>query len=287
MKTKEKTPFFSVVIPCFERPDDLRNCLKSINSENQKTLSEYEVIVSDDSRSDSCRKVIENEFSEVSWGKGKQTGPAGNRNAGVKRAIGEWIIFLDDDCVAQGGFLEAYANAIRLNPNVDIFEGRIFPDRPRKTWAEGCPANENGGLYWTSNLCVRKSFFLELNGLDEQFQVAYEDVDFAYRAKLSGAKFLFVWEAQACHPWRSVRQGGKNWKAKNYESGDFVRFLKKHNPSEPEFSFLGHFRNLARMSTTDFWSCIWDYKMRGMDILLFQMIVTVKSMFDILLHKKR
>ena len=43
----------------------------------------------------------------------KQTGPAGNRNAGVKRAIGEWIIFLDDDCVAQGGFLEAYANAIR------------------------------------------------------------------------------------------------------------------------------------------------------------------------------
>ena len=75
MKTKEKTPF-SVVIPCFERPDDLRNCLKSINSENQKTLSEYEVIVSDDSRSDSCRKVIENEFSEVSWGKGKQTWPS-------------------------------------------------------------------------------------------------------------------------------------------------------------------------------------------------------------------
>ena len=103
MKTKEKTPFFSVVIPCFERPDDLV-IVKSINSENQKTLSEYEVIVSDDSRSDSCRKVIENEFSEVSWGKGKQTGPAGNRNAGVKRAIGEWIIFLDDDCVAQGGF---------------------------------------------------------------------------------------------------------------------------------------------------------------------------------------
>ena len=100
--------------------------------------------------------------------------------------------------------------------------------------------------------------------------MAYEDVDFAYRAKLAGANFLFVREAQACHPWRSVRQGGKNWKAKNYESADFVRFIKKHNPSEPEFSFYGHFRNLCRMATTDLVTCIWEYRMRGLDILFFK-----------------
>ena len=231
--------------------------------------------------------VVENEFPEVSWGTGKQNGPAGNRNAGVNRAKGDWIVFLDDDCVAQDGFLNAYLNAIDANPGVDVFEGRISPDRPRKTWAEGCPANEHGGLYWTSNLCVRKSFFIKLKGLDEQFEVAYEDVDFAYRAKLAEANFLFVREAQACHPWRSVRQGGKNWKAKNYESADFVRFLKKHNPSEREFSFYGHFRNLCRMATTDLVTCIWEYRMRGLDILFFQMLVTVKSMFDIFIHKKK
>ena len=65
-----------------------------------------------------------------------------------------------------------------------------------------------------------------MKGFDENFEVAYEDVDFAYRAKIKGVQFLFVWDAQVCHPWRSVRQGGKNWKVKNYESADFIRFLK-------------------------------------------------------------
>ena len=243
--------------------------------------------MTDDSRSDACKQVVINEFPKALWGKGKGKGPAANRNKGVNRASGDWIIFIDDDCIAQPGYLLAYANAVEENPNVDIFEGRIFPDRPRQTWAEGCPANEHGGLYWTSNLCVRKSFFEKLEGLDEQFEVAYEDVDFAYRAKRANANLRFVRDAQACHPWRSVRQGGKNWKAKNYESADFVRFLKKHNPNEPEFSFYGHFRNLCRMATTDLVTCIWDYRMRGLDILFFQMLVTVKSMFDIFIHKKK
>ncbi len=285
--TKKQNPFFSIVIPTYERPYDLRICLNSLSEEFQLSGPAYEIIVTDDSKSDYSKRLIEKEFPNVSWGKGKHNGPAGNRNAGVDRAKGEWIIFLDDDCIAQEGFINAYLNSIVLNPDVDILEGRIFPDRPRQTWAEGCPANEHGGLYWTSNLCVRKSFFLKLDGLDEQFEVAYEDVDFAYRAKLAGANFLFVREAQACHPWRSVRQGGKNWKAKNYESADFMRFLKKHNPSEPEFSFYGHFRNLCRMATTDLVSCIWEYRMRGLDILFFQMLVTVKSMFHIYIHQKK
>ena len=154
---------------------------------------------------------------------------------------GDWIVFLDDDCVAQDGFLNAYSKAIDANPDVDIFEGRIFPDRPRKTWAEGCPANEDGGLYWTSNLCVRKSFFLKLEGLDEQFEVAYEDVDFAYRAKLAGANFLFVREAQACHPWRSVRQGGKTGKRKIMNPQTSCVLSKNTIQVNRSFLFMGIF----------------------------------------------
>ena len=51
----------------------------------------YEIIVTDDSKSDESRKIVEKEFPDVSWGKGKQNGPAGNRNAGVDRAKGEGI----------------------------------------------------------------------------------------------------------------------------------------------------------------------------------------------------
>ena len=280
-------PFFSVVIPTYERPDDLRRCLVSIQKSNQDPCPDYEIIITDDSKSEDCKRVVEDEFPLAIWSKGKQKNPAGNRNAGTNRAIGKWIVFLDDDCVAEPGFLRAYGKAIHENPTVEIFEGRIFPDRSRTTWAESCPCNENGGLYWTSNLCVNKTLFQRMKGFDENFEVAYEDVDFAYRAKIKGVQFLFVWDAQVCHPWRSVRQGGKNWKVKNYESADFIRFLKKHNPKEPEFSLPRYFRNICRMITTDFITCIWKYRMRGLDILFFQIFVSFKSMLDILIHKRK
>ena len=284
MNSKEN-PFFSVVVPTYERPDDLRRCLNALKPEKQQDGPSYELIVTDDSRSDLCRILVEKEFPQVSWGKGKQNGPAGNRNAGVARAQGKWIVFIDDDCIAQPDYLSAYSKAIRENPTAGVLEGRIFPDRPRETWAEGCPANEHGGLFWTSNICVKKSIFIELRGMDEQFEVAYEDVDFAQRLRDEGIPSLFVYEAAACHPWRSVRQGGlNNWKAKNYEGADFIRFLKKHNPKEPEFSFWGYARNLARMLTSDLITCARSYRFRGLDILLFQALVTLKGMILILRH---
>jgi len=125
--------FFSVVIPTYERTDDLRICLNSLSKDIQLGSPSYEIIVTDDSKSDESKRMVEKEFHDVSWGKGKQNGPAGNRNAGVGRAKGEWIVFLDDDCIAQEGYLDAYAKAIKANPDNQVFEGRIFADRPRIT----------------------------------------------------------------------------------------------------------------------------------------------------------
>ena len=100
-----ENPLLSVVIPTYERPDDLRICLNSLSTEVQLDAPTYEIIVSDDSSSDSSRILIEKYFPHVHWGEGKKIGPAGNRNAGVARARGEWIVFLDDDCIAQEGYL--------------------------------------------------------------------------------------------------------------------------------------------------------------------------------------
>ena len=282
---EEQRIFFSVIIPTFERPEDLRKCLFSLSADQQRGAPSYELIVTDDSRTDASQSLVSKEFAEVSWGEGKKSGPAGNRNAGAARAKGEWIIFIDDDCIAQPGYLSAFGKAIDENPSVGLFEGRIFPDRERETWAEGCPANEKGGLFWTSNLCVKKSIFQDIGGMDEQFEVAYEDVDFARRLRDQGVPSLFVDEAAACHPWRSVRQGGlNNWKSKDYETADFVRFLKKHNPKEHEFSFPGYGRNLARILTRDLITCALSYRFRGIDILFFQALVTLKGMILILRH---
>ena len=55
-------PFFSVVVPTFERPEDLKTCLQSLVAENQPSAPEYEVIVSDDSLSDRCCKIVTEKF---------------------------------------------------------------------------------------------------------------------------------------------------------------------------------------------------------------------------------
>ena len=88
-------PFFSVIVPTYERPDDLRKCLESLRYKKQLFARQYEIIVTDDSKSKKCKELVTQEFPNVKWGKGKQNGPGGNRNAGVFRAKGEWIIFID------------------------------------------------------------------------------------------------------------------------------------------------------------------------------------------------
>ena len=242
----ESNLFFSVVIPTYERPDDLRICLNSLSKDIQPGSPSYEIIVTDDSKSEESRRIVEKEFPDVSWGKGKHNGPAGNRNAGVGRAKGEWIVFLDDDCIAQEGYLNAYAKAIRANPDIQVFEGRIFADRPRRTWAEGCPENEHGGMLWTSNLCVNRKLFMEIGGLDERFQIAYEDVDFALRLKQKGNQSIFVSDAAVCHPWRTLKQEGNNWKKVGYQFQELLIFLEKHPDQYPLHSAKVFLKNALR-----------------------------------------
>ena len=284
--TEKGNIFFSVVIPTYERPDDLRICLNSLSEEFQQGSQTYEVIVTDDSKSDKSKKMVKKEFPDVSWGKGKQNGPAGNRNAGVKRAQGQWIVFLDDDCIAQVDYLNAYAKAIRANPGTQVFEGRIFANRPRITWAEGCPENSSGGMLWTSNLCIKKSLFFEIGKFDERFKVAYEDVEFAHRLKQRKTKTVFVSDAAVCHPWRSLRSGGKNWKSKGYQIESLLLFLDKHSDAHKEYGSPSlYFKNFARIISKNLIYCLLKLKGRGLDILISQAYISLQTSI-ILLRKK-
>ena len=235
-----------MVVPTYERPADLKICLESLSSQNQVNAPCYEIIVSDDSNSDNSRILIKKDFPHVHWREGKKIGPAGNRNAGVNRAKGEWIVFLDDDCIAQKAYLAAYASAIAENPDVLVFEGRIFADRPRKTWAEGCPENEHGGMLWTSNLCVNRSLYNEMGGLDERFKIAYEDVDFATRLRKKEIGTKFVPSASVCHPWRTLKQEGNNWKKKGYQIKELLLYLDKHPDQYNLNSCRSFLRNAMR-----------------------------------------
>lgn len=278
---KRIIPFFSVVIPTYERPRDLEKCLISLSRDNQSDAPSYELIVSDDSLSDLCRILVEKKFPHVSWGEGKKNGPAGNRNAGVARSKGKWIVFLDDDCIADVGYLNAFAKEIKDDPELKVIEGRIYPDRPKKTWAEGCPANETGGMFWTSNLCINKSTFEQLGGLDERFAVAFEDVDLAHRFKLEKVKTKFSYDAAVCHPWRTLNNEGNNWKPLGYEWKELNLFLEKHPNATEHNSPLIYLRHMGRMLTRDITSCIIQFEGRGIGIWFRQFLTTIHVMLKL------
>src|SRR5580692_11754168 len=101
---------FSVIIPTFERTEDLSQVLNNL-APGAQTLSsdQYEVIVSDDGKQVRAEELIQQKFPWVKYVRGPQVGPAANRNTGAKIASGEWLVFTDDDCVLDANWLAAYA----------------------------------------------------------------------------------------------------------------------------------------------------------------------------------
>jgi len=205
----------SVIIPTFKRPETLSKCLKHLTPEIQNlSLDLFEVIVTDDATDNDQRDSLSRDYPWVLHNRAPQKGPASNRNSGAKAARGEWLIFLDDDCVPQPSFLTAYLEAIEKNPDYVVFEGNTLAERPRMRLDEDAPINDQGGYLWSCNFLIKRKLFMELGGFCELYPYAcMEDVDFREQLNEKNIKFLFVPKASVIHPWRSFQSDGNYLKA--------------------------------------------------------------------------
>ena len=194
----------SVIIPTCNRNDLLAKCLESISPINQTIRENYEVIVSDDSKENMAKSLIEEVYPWVKWIPGPKQGPAANRNNGAKYAKGEWLVFLDDDCMPISDWLLQYELNINQSVHVKILEGCTKADRQKLRYDEEAPINEEGNRLWSCNFAIEKKVFNELNGFDETFPfAAMEDVDFYSRASLI-SRIQFLPKAIVIHPWRRI-----------------------------------------------------------------------------------
>ena len=156
------------------------------------------MIVSDDGRTNGARRVVA-EFPAVQWMQGPRRGPAANRNCGARQAKGEWLVFLDDDCLPDAGWLAGYREAAAKD--VEVLEGRT--ECPLEDGFEFYEIVENlrGGAFWSCNLAVRRARFEELGGFDEDFtRACAEDMEFAWRMRKRGLRSKFVPGALVLHP---------------------------------------------------------------------------------------
>ncbi len=226
----------SIIIPTCNRNDLLIHCLNCLSPKVQPLKqTEYEVIVTDDGKSWETKQLIENNFPWVKWIAGPQKGPAANRNVGAKNTNGEWLVFIDDDCLPDKNLLQTYQQAIAKHPDLLVFEGCIKPDREQQSLAEESPINETGGHLWSCNFMISKNLFLkDLNGFDENFPyAAMEDVDLDYRITQNNIEKVFVKDAFVIHPWRLQKHMYKITKNRFLST---LYFLKKHPEKKKEIS---------------------------------------------------
>jgi glycosyltransferase involved in cell wall biosynthesis len=234
----------SVIIPTFKRRETLSLCLNLLAANVQAFSPElYEVIVTDDALADSPADQLLQEFPWVRHVPGPQKGPASNRNNGARAALGEWLIFLDDDCLPQPTFLLGYQEAIEKNPNYRVFEGCTLSERPQSRLDEEAPINERGGYLWSCNFCIKQSLFREMGGFCELYPYAcMEDVDFREQLKERKIEFLFTPRASVIHPWRAMSPEEKYL---NMLLVSHAIFYRRYPPLKP--SFLSSLRIILRI----------------------------------------
>jgi hypothetical protein len=149
--------------------------------------------------------------------------PARARNAGAERATGQWILFLDSDCRAPSGLIDAYF-AAPIDASVGALAGEVVPAAD-----EGALASRYGAARGflsqrqhlahpyrpravAANLLVRREAFEQVGGFYEGLRAA-EDTDFSWRLQQAGWRLELRPEAIVEHRYRaSVKDLRRQWR---------------------------------------------------------------------------
>ena len=201
-----QSPLISVIIPVFNRSWQLKRALDSLR---HQSFAGYEIIVCDDGSTEDIAGVVKDFEGLINihllqmpnWG-----GPAKPRNAGLKRARGKWVAYLDSDDWWDANRLEVVAS--HLNDQVDVLyhplrvakESGSTKSREKRAVIgdpiAGDPFKQMmllGNPIPTSAIVVRKDLLLAHHGMSEERDlIALEDFDCWLRLASTGAHFYFL-----------------------------------------------------------------------------------------------
>lgn len=200
---RDNAPLVSVCITHFQRFHLLQQAIASIQEQTYKNI---ELVVVDDGSKDILSNqyfdLIEDSFKAKNWklirSSNNYLGAA--RNVAASHATGEYLIFMDDDDVAQPYEVEYFVKAA-LNSKADIITAmnayhfsQDYPIpslKPTACWLPlGADLNIGGfaNCFGCANALVKKEAFDKLGGFTEDYGIGYEDWEFFLNATLKGFK---------------------------------------------------------------------------------------------------
>jgi glycosyltransferase involved in cell wall biosynthesis len=171
----------------------------------QTTEDAYEVVLVNDGSTDDTRDVIDAmrpcatcPFVVVEQ---PNSGLAKARNAGIARARGERIIFIDDDVLVLPNFVAEHLRSGRAFPGRIVRGGAInvesFDDLPPPIWSI---RNYSGNYFWTTNVSVPLETLKAAGAFDESFaEYGWEDIDVGLRLRARGVRATFNPRALVYH----------------------------------------------------------------------------------------
>jgi GT2 family glycosyltransferase len=193
---------FSVIIPVKDGAGSIPPLLASLDAQTL-ARERFEVIVVDNASRDGTGAVARELGATV------VEEPVANRsrarNRGARAAGSDRFAFIDADCVATTGWLEAMldcaatapllAGAVRVTTNqppnaIERFEALWRFDQA--SWV-------SQGWAATANMCVERTAFEAVGGLDETYRHIGEDVDFCVRAIRAGYALGYCPDAVVTH----------------------------------------------------------------------------------------
>ena len=204
-------PFFSIIIPTYNRPERLASCLNAI-ALLEYSGDRFEVIVIDDGSKTLLDDVVApfKDKINITLLRQKNAGPAAARNKGAEVAQGEFLAFTDDDCQPTSDWLNQFAEGFKKNPEamiggktINALDSNLFSTASQKLidylYDYYNPAKGKDAFFASNNIAMPTANFKALNGFDVSFPLAAaEDRDFCDRWNMK-YPMLYIPKAQVNH----------------------------------------------------------------------------------------
>ena len=122
---------YSVIIPVYNRPDEVDELLKSLTTQH---FTDFEVIVVEDGSSVPCKEIVDRytDKLDIKYFFKSNSGPGQSRNYGAERSEGEYLIILDSDVILPEGYFDVVEKELAASP-ADAFGG---PDRAHDSFTD-------------------------------------------------------------------------------------------------------------------------------------------------------
>lgn len=210
------TPKYSVVVPVYNRPDELRELLQSLT---QQTWKNFEVIIVEDGSTNRSDSVVD-EFRDklhIEYIFKPNSGPGPSRNLGFTHAKGDYFVVFDSDCIIPPTYFEEVDNVLS-SEKPDAWGG---PDRSHESFTPLQQAMAytmssvltTGGirgakkhLGWfqprSFNMGISKQVYEKTRGF--AFSRYAEDIELSIRMKKAGFKSVLIPGAFVYHKRRTT-----------------------------------------------------------------------------------